>query len=250
MAKERKSTKLKKKWYKIVAPSDFNESLVGETPSYDPRLLIGKTITVNLANLTNNIKKQSIIIKLKVTGLKEDRALTKPIAYSTVPTFIKRIIRRGRENIHDSFLCITGDEKKIRIKPLVITVNKTKGVVIRNLIKSFRNELKDYISKISYNELINELVSHKLQNNMKGKLKKIYPLRSFEIKEMKLITHEEKDDKNDNKIKKTKEKKQPEDNKDNAKKQEDKTNEKKDKDAKDKKNSKKDNSNEKTENKE
>ncbi len=226
MAKEKKTAKLKKKWYKIVAPSEFNESLVGETLSYDPRLIIGKTITVNLANLTNNIKKQSIIIKLKVTGLKEERALTQPVAYSTVPTFIKRIIRRGRENIHDSFLCATGDEKKIRIKPLVITVNKAKGVVIKSLIKSFRNELKDYISKISYNELVNELVSHKLQNSMKGKLKKIYPLRSFEIKEMKLITHEEREQKTEKQIDKTKEKKKVKD-KDDVKKQEDNSDEKK-----------------------
>ncbi|MDD5086984.1 MAG: hypothetical protein PHV16_04490 [Candidatus Nanoarchaeia archaeon] len=235
MAKEKKATKLKKKWYKIVAPPTFNNILVGETLSYDSRLLIGKTITVNLANLTNNIKKQSMIIKLRVVGFKEERALTQPIEYITVPTFIKRIIRRGRENLHDSFLCITSDEKNIRIKPLVITVNKTKGVVIRSLNKKIRSDLKDYIRKISFDELVNELVSHKLQNNMKSNLKKIYPLRSFEIKEMRLVSHEGKDDKTEKQINKTEEKKQVKENNDDVKKQEEKSGKKKEKDNKSRK---------------
>jgi ribosomal protein S3AE len=188
MASDRKSSKLKKKWYKIIAPSEFNEILIGETLSYDPRLLIGKVVTANLANLTRDIKKQNIIMAFKVSGLKENNALTEPVSYKMVPTFIKRIIRRGRENIHDSFLCSTADEKKVRIKPLVITVNKTKGIVIKSLIKNMRDSLKEYVRKLTYKELVNELVSHKLQGTLKKKLTKIYPLRSFEIKEMKIET--------------------------------------------------------------
>jgi len=195
MAKERSTSKVKKKWYQILAPKEFNESLIGETPSFDPRLLIDKVITVNLMNLTRDMKKQNTIMKFKVIGLKENKAMTEPIGYQVVPTFLKRIIRRGRNNLHDSFVCKTSDEKNVRLKPLIITVNKTKGVVINSLMNALRANLTEYVRKITYKELIHELVSHKLQSNLKIPLRKIYPLRSFEIKEMVLETEKKAVDK-------------------------------------------------------
>lgn len=189
MTQERLTLKVKKKkWYQILAPKEFNEAIIGETPSLDPRLLIDKVVTVNLMDLTRDIKKQNINMRFKVTGLKENKAQTEVIGYQTINTFIKRIIRKGRDNIHDSFVCKTSDEKSVRLKPLMITVNKTKGVVINSLIKALRVNLTEYVKKITYKELVNDLVSHNLQSSLKNSLKKIYPLRSLEIKEMLLET--------------------------------------------------------------
>ncbi len=191
MAKERsasKVSKIKKKWYQILAPKEFNETLIGETPSLDPRLLIGKIIRVNLMGITRDMKKQNINMTFRVNGLKENKAETEVTGYKIMPAFIKRIIRRDRNNLHDSFVCKTSDEKNVRLKPLIITVNKTKGAVINSLMNALRTNLREYVRKITYKELVNELVSHKLQSNLKIPLRKIYPLRSFEIKEMILET--------------------------------------------------------------
>lgn len=191
MAKEKsalKVSKIKKKWYQILAPKEFNEMLIGETPCLDPRLLIGKIMTINLMGITRDIKKQNINMTFRVTGLKENKAETEIIGYKVMPAFIKRIIRKGRNNLHDSFVCKTSDEKDVRLKSLVITVNKTKGAVVNSLMKALRVNLTDYVRKITYKELVNELVSHKLQSNLKISLRKIYPLRSLEIKEMLLET--------------------------------------------------------------
>ncbi len=184
MAKERSASKIKKKWYQILAPKEFNENLIGETPSLDPRLLIGKVIRVNLMNLTRDIKKQNTNIRFKIIGLIENKAQTEVIGYQIIPAFIKRIIRRGRNNLHDSFVCETSDGKRVRVKTLVITIHKTKGAVTNSLNNSMKVNLKDYVKKISYKELIRELISYKLQINLKNSLKSIYPLRNCEIKEM------------------------------------------------------------------
>ena len=187
MAKEKsasKASKIKKKWYQILASKEFNEILIGETPSFDPRLLIGKVIRVNLMNITRDIKKQNTNIKFKITGLIENKAQTEIIGYQIMPTFIKRIIKRGRNNLHDSFVCETSDGKRVRVKTLIITIHKTKGAVTNSLTNSMKVNLKDYVKKIRYKELIHELISYKLQINLKNSLKKIYPLRNCEIKEM------------------------------------------------------------------
>ncbi len=189
MAQERSALKLKKKkWYQILAPKEFNEAVIGETPSLDPRLLIDRVVAVNLMDITRDVKKQNINMKFKVTGLKENKAETEVIGYQTINTFIKRIIRRDRNNLHDSFVCKTSDEKNVRLKPLMITVSKTKGVVTNSLMRMLRANLAEYVEKITYKELVNDLVSHKLQSSLKNSLKKIYPLRSLEIKEMLLET--------------------------------------------------------------
>jgi len=191
MAKERKTlktSKVKKKWYQILAPKEFNEMLIGETPLLDQRLLMNKVISINLMSLTRDIKKQKIIMKFKVVGLKENKAITEVIGYKMVPAFIKRIIRRERDNLHCSFICKTSDEKNVRLKPLIITLNKTKGAVINSLMNTLKVNLIEYVRKITYTELVNDLISHKLQSNLKNSLKKIYPLRSLEIKEMVLET--------------------------------------------------------------
>jgi len=187
MAKEKlvlKASKIKKKWYQILAPKEINENLIGETPSLDPRLLIGKVIRINLMNLTKDIKKQNINIRFKIIGLIENKAQTEVIGYQIIPAFIKRIIKKDRSNLHDSFVCETSDGKRVRLKTLIITIRKTKGAVTTSLTNSMKVNLKDYVKKISYKELINELISYKLQINLKNSLKSIYPLRNCEIKEM------------------------------------------------------------------
>ncbi len=135
-------------------------------------------------NLTRDIKKQNTNIRFKIIGLIENKAQTEVIGYQIIPAFIKRIIRRGRNNLHDSFVCETSDGKRVRVKTLVITIHKTKGAVTNSLNNSMKVNLKDYVKKISYKELIRELISYKLQINLKNSLKSIYPLRNCEIKEM------------------------------------------------------------------
>ena len=66
-ARAKKLTKAKKKtWVKIHAPKIFNEQIIGETLVADSSLTIGKPITVNLMNLTGDIKKQQININDRI----------------------------------------------------------------------------------------------------------------------------------------------------------------------------------------
>ena len=59
--------KLKKKqWYQIVAPNQFDNVTLGETLVAEPKAMLGKTLTHNLMNLTNDTKKQNINIHFKV----------------------------------------------------------------------------------------------------------------------------------------------------------------------------------------
>jgi len=176
-------TKLKKKqWYPIIASKQFNEAVIGETLVYEPQAMIGKTVKHSLMNLINDTKKQNISIHFKIVGIDGDKAKTSIIGYEINPYSIKRFVRRNSEKIDTSFACETADNVFIRVKSLLVAKSDVKGSVAAKLRHNLINFLIRTIKKLSYDELLSDLISHKLQSMMKENLNKIYPLKVCEIR--------------------------------------------------------------------
>jgi small subunit ribosomal protein S3Ae len=182
-----KATKVtKKSWYSIIAPKIFRNVVLGETLLSDPKLALNKTVTQNLMNLVHDVKKQNINIKFIVDKVEGGRAYTSVIGYSMIPASIKRLTRRRSEKIELSFVCETSDNKKIRLKPLVFTKAVVKGSVKTKLYKTIVEYLTRAVKKMTFDNLVSDIVNYKLQTSAATYLKKIYPLRKFEIKSMEL----------------------------------------------------------------
>ena len=182
MAHEQVTKAKKKQWFPIVAPKQFEEAVIGETLVYDPESMIGKTLSHNLMNLTDDIKRQNINIHFKVTELDNNRAKTTIIGYEIMPSSVKRFVRRNSEKVDLSFACDTADNVFLRIKPLIVTRADVKGSVAAKLRHNVVRHLTAAIKKLKYDELINELISHKIQSEMRAVLNKIYPVKVCEIR--------------------------------------------------------------------
>lgn len=172
----------KKGWYQIIAPKAFNNALLGETFVYDPNRMIGKTAILNLMGLTNDVKKQSINIKFAVNKVEDNKARTETIAYAMVSATVKRLVRRSCEKIELSFLCRTKDAVPLRVKPFLVTKTKTNNSTLKKLRRITVEFLTKKIELETYDDTLNSLVSHKLQNSLRDDLKKIYPLKTCEIR--------------------------------------------------------------------
>ena len=176
-------TKLKKKqWYQIMAPSQFGSVVIGETMVYEPQAMLGKTLTHNLMNLTNDPKKHNINIYFKVVEIEGNKGITKVVGYEIIPSSVKRFVRRNSEKMDLSFSCETADNVLVRVKPLLITRADVKGSVAAKMRNSLVQFLVKTIKKISYNDIINDMISHKLQSEIRSGLNKIYPLKVCEIR--------------------------------------------------------------------
>ena len=176
-------TKLKKKqWYPIVAPIQFDNAVLGETLVYEPQAMLGKTLSHSLMNLKNDVKKQNVNIQFKVIGVEGDKAITSIIGYKITSSSVKRFVRRDSEKIDISFTCETSDNLFLRVKPLIVTKSAVKGSVAAKLRNSTVLFLSKTIKKMTYDEIINDLISHKLQEMMRGNLNKTYPLKVCEIR--------------------------------------------------------------------
>lgn len=184
-SKDDKKSKIKKKrWYPIIAPKLLKEVVLGETTVAEPELMLKKAITVNLMTITNDPKKQNINVKFVINEVTGNRALTEMVGFEIIPASLKRLIRKGKKKIDISFVCETSDKKRVRIKPLFLIRNTTKGSTESALRKYTIDFLTKTISKVTYDELINLLISHKIQESLRAAVKRIYPLKISEIRYM------------------------------------------------------------------
>jgi len=180
--------KIKRKvWFEIISPKLFKNASIGETLVTDKEQLIGKEISSSLANLTGDIKRQSTVIKFKVTEIKDNKAIADIIGYFILPTHIRRMMRKGRQKVDHSFVCKTKDDSIVRVKFVLITKSFTKRKVLAGLRKTGEDILVSAIKDLTYSNLISDVVAYKIQRALKDHLKKIFPLKICEIRHISLV---------------------------------------------------------------
>ena len=187
MAKVRKKTGgkvRKKKWLKIIAPKAFNNMVLGESYVFDAKQLIGKSLTVNMMTLSRDPKQQHLNISFKVTRLDGDASLTDVKGFIIVPSFLKRIVRRGKNRLDMSFKCKLKD-KTVRIKPILLTRSLTHSSVLKDLRKSAIETFKKTFANYKFDDLVMDLLAYRVQRKIKADLGKIYPLKSCDIRSIK-----------------------------------------------------------------
>jgi ribosomal protein S3AE len=191
MAKTKKVGKVKvkkKRWFPVFAPNFLGKTEIGESYLNEVEEATGRTLKVNLKDLTGSIKDQNICLSLKITTVAGNNLQTEVVGYSYMPYFIKRMVRRNIGKVEDSFLLRTKDDKVVRIKPLITTVFKLNKSVKTLFRKKIIEILGQEAGKLTFDSLINELLRYKLQIELKKKLKNIHPVREVIIREIKLET--------------------------------------------------------------
>ena len=174
----------KKKWFSLIAPRLFQERVIGETPAYDPESVMKRTVSVSLMTLTSNIKRQNVNIVFEVEKVQGDHAFTRVKTVELVPASIKRKVGRGHDRLDDSFVCVTKDGVKVRIKPLIVANSKSSNILKASMRKLIVNGTKRTVATITYEMLINDIVNIKLQKALKNVLHKMTPVRSVDIRLM------------------------------------------------------------------
>ena len=176
----------KKRWVPIVAGGMFNSQFLGETTVAEPSKVVGKPITVNLMNLTGESRNQHINMRFRVTGLKDNRALAEPVGYTISPSYIKRVVRRTQTRVDATMRIQTQDQKTIIIKPLMVTRNNVANSVATALRDQSGKLLQERVSQQSYESLLKDIIDSRLQVEIKRALSKVYPLKSWEVKDLRL----------------------------------------------------------------
>ena len=174
--------KKKKIWYDILSPKDFGDFTIAETLATEPTSLTGRTIKINLSELMNDPKKQNVQITFKVTTVKEKNADSDLVRYELMPSYLRRMMRKERAKVEDSFVLVSKDGMKVRVKPLIITKGKTKRSVLTAIRNKTREQLAEVVKELNYADFINDVISTKAQKTLREHLKKIYPIAMLEFR--------------------------------------------------------------------
>ncbi len=176
-----------KKWWQIIAPAALRGAFIGETPALTIEEAVNRTVNISLAAVIGDVKKQNVNVTFKIIGVQDNKLMTRLIKYEIVPSFIRRCVRKDRTRIDDSFICKTSDGISVKIKPFLMTAHKVNGSRETLLGKLARATLRDAVSKMTYDILIEEIISNRLQKNIAATLRKVVPLRTSEIRVMEII---------------------------------------------------------------
>ena len=179
-----KSKEIKKHWAPVLATREFGNMELAEIPYTEPKTLLGRVLTVNLYVITNDSRKQDAELSFKITSFDGKSASTELVGYKILNAYIKRVIRKAKEKVDDSFECESKDNVKMKIKPFFITKSKTKNSVVTKLRMNIRQMMTEYSKTIEFEKLIRETTTNNLQRNLKQELKKIYPLNLLELREI------------------------------------------------------------------
>ncbi len=176
-------TKIKKKiWYPILAPKAQNSIPLGETYVTEVGAAVGRMIHSPLKILTDNLHDQNIYLKFKITGAEGNNLQTEVMGYYLTPPSIKKMARRNTVRLDDSFVVVTKDGKKVRIKTVAVTIHMAVRSVCSSLLRAMRDAIAREAAQSDFQELIQKLVSRHIHNAVKKHVSKIYPIRAFEVK--------------------------------------------------------------------
>lgn len=175
MAKAKK----KRKFWNVKMPLiDHTTQLYG----YGPEDLKGRIVKFDL---TRFLKGKSRMLQSEVALGGEDskEPYTIPVKITLMPTFIRRMVRKGTDSISDSFVVKVKDSKVI-VKPILITRRKVSKAVRKALRRKMKEEIEGYVKNKSSDKILKEVLNNSLQKSLSLKLKKIYPLSLCDIREI------------------------------------------------------------------
>ncbi len=186
---EAKKIKIKKKeWYTIRANDALNGAVLGESFVSDMQELIGKTIKVNLMQISNESRHQNVNVKFIVKSIVDKTALADIIGYEISPSTIKRFVRKEKKKLDLSFPCITSDGVTIRIKPIMVIKKNAKGSTQTQMRKHAVSYLTKTVQKLDFKNFFSDLVAGRIQDGLRKYVAKIYPAKILDIRQMFIVS--------------------------------------------------------------
>ena len=173
---------VKKRWYTLEAPGMFNAVQFGETPAAEPDLLKGRGININLSTLMKTGKRNNVEIHLRVTEVKGNICATEFIGMEIFPQFVKRFVKRAKKRVDDSFVVTCKDGVNVRLKPLLLVKSATQHGVMSALRMKSREYLTRVAAEVTFTELVGKILFGDAVREMKGELRKVYPVGIVEIR--------------------------------------------------------------------
>ena len=165
----------------------LGENYLSETPTTDPKAIIGRNIEVGLDELTGNPNKYYMKFKFKIERIEDKKAYTSFNGYSTSREYLFRVVRKRAQKVRIINNIETKDEWKMQVTTLAI-LNRNADTGIQKKVRlKIESVLNENAKKLSIEDFIKSITSNSIQQNLKKIGSKIYPVRFIEIEKLEVI---------------------------------------------------------------
>jgi len=176
-----------KDWFSIMAPREMGMKILGQTPTTDPKQLMGRNMEFGVHELTGDRNKYYMKISVKISRIEGKTCLTSFNGFECMREHLLRMVRKRNQKVESLFDVPTKDGWLIRVKPWTILNGKPPASVankMRLFTKKFFNE---FASTNNLNDIIRKIISTELQMRVKKEGSKIYPVRFSEVARIKVL---------------------------------------------------------------
>lgn len=176
-----------KDWFDVISPAEFGSSIIYQTPSTDPKTLVGRNVNVPVSILTGERSKFYMWLKLKIADVKGTNANTMINGFQCMNEYLSRTVRKRRDKIELTHITKTKDGWKVRVKPMLILTRNVSGAVRTSARKVTMDFLDAEAKNLTMADLTKEIIKGSFQMKMKRTLSKTYPVRFSEIGKIKVL---------------------------------------------------------------
>jgi small subunit ribosomal protein S3Ae len=192
MARPAKKGKTVDKWklkkrYEVIAPDFFNNTPIGPIFAKEEKDLVGRSVETTLSKLVNS-NQHHIKVNLLVTGTQGFTALTEVKSVELSRAYVSSQTNPGSNIIENVFVSETQDGKKLRFKTLMFSRGKVHSEQRKAIRKLAEEVIAETAGRLSYDQVIQEVVFGKLGSLIFNKGKKIAPLGRVEIRKLELLS--------------------------------------------------------------
>ena len=171
----------KKKWFEVFAPAALDKKKIAETMAEKPELLIGRTLSMSLRDVTGEIKKGHVRLLLKINDVQGQKAYTQLAGHSIMPAHVGRLVRRNTSKVQVVKDLTTKDALKARVKAVTVTYRKVPRDKKTAIRKIMLDNLGEMASQKNYDELIQEFIFGVTATSLLGAVKKVAQIKRVEI---------------------------------------------------------------------
>ena len=176
-----------KDWFAILAPEMFGQKQLAETPSTDPKYLLGRTLQNNVAELTGNPKKQYMNVLFKIKAVENGKAITRFNGYMCAREHLYRLVRKRNQKVEVINTLETKDGWKIQLTTLTVLNRNTDSTVQKKVRKKVDEFLRETAGKSSIDGFVKKIIEGSVQKSIRGMGSKIYPVRFVEISKIEVM---------------------------------------------------------------
>lgn len=170
-----------------MAPKELGAKLLGQTPTTDPKSLVGRSIEVGVPDITGDNSKYYMKVSVIISNIEGKTCLTSFNGFECMREHLLRMVRKRNQKVENVFDVVTKDGWLLRIKTWAILNGRPASTAANKMRQFTMKFFNEFASKNNMNDMIRKIFTTEIQMRIKKEGSKIYPVRFSEVARIKVL---------------------------------------------------------------